>query len=340
MASERHRVLIAGGGPVGLLAAYLLARRGVAVRVFDVNETLQDDPRAATTHPATLDLLGEAGLVDDMARVGLTAPIFQFWDRPSGEKVAEFDHALLENDTRHPFVIQCEQFKTTRILLDRLKGMANAEVLFGHEVTGMEQDERSVTVEVNGKRHRGAYLIGADGGRSTVRKSAGISFDGFTWPERFIVLTTTYDFARERGYCPRSYFADPEQWCNCFKVAADGPPGLWRTVFPTDPDASDDALMSDEGVQGSASHPSSAKAASCSRATPPMSITRSAGWDSTAASRMRSPWPTSWPACSAARTTGCSTSTICNAAPWRSNSSKRSRLPTSSSWRRAIRSCG
>jgi 3-(3-hydroxy-phenyl)propionate hydroxylase len=249
MASERHRVLIAGGGPVGLLAAFLLARRGVAVRVFDVNETLQDDPRAATTHPATLDLLGEAGLVNDMARVGLTAPIFQFWDRPSGEKVAEFDHALLENDTRYPFVIQCEQFKTTRILLERLKAMTNAEVLFGHEVTGVEQDDRGVTVEVNGTRHSGAYLIGADGGRSNVRKVAGISFDGFTWPERFIVLTTTYDFARERGYCPRSYFADPEQWCNCFKVAADGPPGLWRTVFPTEPDATDEAILSDDGVQ-------------------------------------------------------------------------------------------
>src|SRR5262249_42991150 len=94
MAREGHRVLIAGGGPVGLLAAFLLARRGLPVRVFDLNPGLQDDPRAATTHPATLDLLAEAGLVEDMARVGLTAPIFQFWDRPSANKVAEFDHAL------------------------------------------------------------------------------------------------------------------------------------------------------------------------------------------------------------------------------------------------------
>ena len=121
----------------------------------------------------------------------------------------------------------------------------------------------AVTVSSDGKEamHRGAYLIGADGGRSVVRKACGIEFEGFTWPERFIVLTTPFDFEKERGYCPRSYFADPEEWCNCFKVSANGPPGLWRTVFPTDPSLSDEALMSDAAVQARlqkffpASHP-------------------------------------------------------------------------------------
>src|SRR5579872_5922089 len=110
-------VLIAGGGPVGLLCAWLLARRGIPVRLFDENGEPQADPRAATTHPATLELLAEDGLAEDMARVGLVAPIFQFWDRPSGELVAAFDHAVLERDTRYPFVVQCEQFKTSRLLL-------------------------------------------------------------------------------------------------------------------------------------------------------------------------------------------------------------------------------
>ncbi len=246
------QVLVAGGGPVGLLAAYLLARDGITVRVFDDNPGLTDDPRAATTHPATLELLADAGLVDDIIAAGLVAPVFQFWDRPTGELVAAFDHALLADDTRYPFVVQCEQFKTTRILLKRLKRMANVEVLFCHTVTEVAQNADKTSVTVRGPdgtwQHSGAYLIGADGGRSAVRKSCGIAFEGFTWPERFIVLTTPFDFAT-RGYCPRSYFADPEAWCNCFKVAADGPPGLWRTVFPTDPAAADADLTSDAGVQ-------------------------------------------------------------------------------------------
>jgi len=249
-----QRILIAGGGPVGLLCAWLLGRRGLAVRLFDNNAELQADPRAATTHPATLDLLSEDALDADMARVGLVAPIFQFWDRPSQELVAQFDHAILKNDTQHPFVVQCEQFKTAKLLLHRLQHFPNVAVLFDHEVIDVAQSADAVTVQVRGPsgaitQHTGAYLIGADGGRSTVRRRSGIAFEGFTWPERFIVLTTPFDFEAERGYCYRSYFADPGAWCNCFKVSADGPPGLWRTVYPTDPAQSEEEILSDAGVQ-------------------------------------------------------------------------------------------
>jgi 3-(3-hydroxy-phenyl)propionate hydroxylase len=249
----RRRVLIAGGGPVGLVCAWLLGRQGVPVRLFDVNPEIQDDPRAATTHPATLDLLVDDGLADDMARAGLVAPIFQFWDRPNREIVAEFDHAVLKNDTQHPFVVQCEQFKTSRLILERLRKLPNVEVAFNHEVQGVRQNDSAVTIDVrspNGiENHSGAFLIGADGGRSIVRKQVGIAFDGFTWPERFLVLTTPFDFGEAFGVCARNYFADPDEWCNCFKVSADGPPGLWRTVFPADSSLAEEHLLSDAAIQ-------------------------------------------------------------------------------------------
>jgi 2-polyprenyl-6-methoxyphenol hydroxylase-like FAD-dependent oxidoreductase len=253
MCSEARRVLIAGGGPVGLFAALLLGRHGLDVRLFDENARLQDDPRAATTHPGTLEILGAAGLVDDMARAGLVAPILRFWDRPTGECVAEFDHALLAGDTAYPYVIQCEQFKTARLILERLKALPNVEVLFGHQVLEVTQSDDEVAVAVRGpdgvRRHTGAYLVGADGGRSIVRKQCGIPFEGFTWQERFLVLSTPFDFERSKGYCYRNYLADPEEWCNCFKVSGSGPPGLWRTVYPTDPRASNDELLSDGAVE-------------------------------------------------------------------------------------------
>jgi len=253
MSGEDKRVQISGGGPVGFLCAWLLGRKGIPVRLFDENGSPQADPRAATTHPATLDLLSDDGLADDMARVGLVAPIFQFWDRPTDSLVAEFDHAILKNDTKHPFVVQCEQFKTAKLLLQRVEKLSNVELMYGYAVTDVTQDANSASATVHGpdgvKTHSGAYVIGADGGRSTVRKQSGIAFDGFTWPERFIVFTTPFDFEANRGYCYRSYFADPGAWCNCFKVSADGPPGLWRTVYPTDSTTPEEELTSDAAVQ-------------------------------------------------------------------------------------------
>jgi 3-(3-hydroxy-phenyl)propionate hydroxylase len=83
-----HLVLIAGGGPVGAIAALALARQGVAVRVFEADAAIDESPRAATTHPATLEMLADIGLIDDLIACGLVARTFQFWDRPfrSGPK--------------------------------------------------------------------------------------------------------------------------------------------------------------------------------------------------------------------------------------------------------------
>ncbi|MBK1795505.1 FAD-dependent oxidoreductase [Devosia sp. WQ 349] len=251
--SDNNRVLISGGGPVGLYAALALARSGVPVTVLERFDALQDDPRAATTHSATLELLGALGLEEEIRAAGLVAETFQFWDRVSGEMIAEYDHALIADETKYPYVVQCEQFKTSKIILKHLQDEPNAEVLFSHELLSFEASDTEVVAEVRTpsgyQTFKGRYLIGADGARSAVRKGAGIEFAGFTWEEQFLVLSTPFDFQASRGYAYRSYFADPGEWCNCFKVAADGPPGLWRTVFPTLAEHTEAELMSDEAVQ-------------------------------------------------------------------------------------------
>ena len=247
------QVLISGGGPVGLICAYALGKRGIDVAVFDENPELLDDPRAATTHPATLELLAALGVIDEVIEQGLVAEKFEFWDRPTGERVAVFDHASLANDTDFPFVVQCEQFKLAKIVLARLQGLDNVSIHFNYRTTDLTLSENSVTLSVDTpdgpKTITGDWLIGADGGRSVVRKSADIDFEGFTWPERFLVLSTPFDFEAERGMSFRNYIADPDEWCNCFKVAADGPPGLWRLVFPADPEAKEEDLLADDFVQ-------------------------------------------------------------------------------------------
>lgn len=248
-----ERVLIAGGGPVGFVTALALAQRGVPVTVFEAEAEITHAPRAATLHPATLEMLADLGLMDEVIRRGLVARTFQFWDRPAASLIAEFDHEVLRQDTRFPFVVQCEQHKLARIALERLQALPHAQVHFSARVQAVDASPGHVGITVDtpqGSRTlRGAFLIGADGGRSTVRKALGIEFEGYTWPERFIVLSTRFDFEAERGYCFRNYFSDPDEWANLFKVAGDDGKGLWRVVFPTRLEESDDDALSDAGVQ-------------------------------------------------------------------------------------------
>jgi len=253
MTGAERPILIAGGGPVGVVAALALARQGFEVRVFEADDHVNEAPRAATTHPATLEMLADLGLVDDMIRRGLVARTFQFWDRSSRQMVAEFDHDVLKDDTPYPFVVQCEQHKLASLAIERLRVLPNAQVHFSARVAAIEPFDDHVEIAVDaGARMQsicGSYLIGADGGRSTVRKALGIDFEGYTFPERFLVLTTPFDFAAEYGCGFRCYFSDPDEWVNLFKVAGNDGGGLWRAVFPTLPGEADEHVLNEESVQ-------------------------------------------------------------------------------------------
>jgi 3-(3-hydroxy-phenyl)propionate hydroxylase len=218
-------ILVAGGGPVGVITALALARQGLPVRVFEAEARVNDMPRAATTHAATLEMLADLGLVDEVIRRGLVEPLFRIWDRGNRELIAEFDFGVLTDETPYPFAVQCEQHKLANMALERLRAMPHVIVEFSASVTGVTQFDDRVEIDVETadgtRRIEGSYLIGADGGRSTVRKALGIEFEGFTHPERFLILTTTFDIGTMYPGCTRNYLSDPESWFSLFKVSGD-----------------------------------------------------------------------------------------------------------------------
>jgi 3-(3-hydroxy-phenyl)propionate hydroxylase len=126
-------------------------------------------------------------------------------------------------------------------------------VLIEHRVLDVMQDKNGVTatVEVPGgsKTFRGLWMIGCDGGRSQVRKSMNVEFSGFTYEERFLILSTRYDFA-QHGYAMTNYFADPDEWCALFKVPGHDERGTWRVVFPVDAHSPAEAIFEEGAVQG------------------------------------------------------------------------------------------
>jgi 3-(3-hydroxy-phenyl)propionate hydroxylase len=244
--SDEDRVLIAGGGPSGMAAALFLSSQGVPVTLLERSRTPHDDPRAATYHPPSLEMLEASGVTDELHRRGIVARKWQYRDRREG-LVAEFDLQVLEHDTRYPYRLQCEQHKLVAMMERRVAGSPLATIRHDAEVVEVRQHESGVEVVTRDAAGahatlRGRWLVGADGGRSVVRKSQDIGFEGFTWPERFLVVTTTFDF-ETLGFAYSNYTMDPVEWTASFKVPGEDGRGIWRCVFPTKPEENEAELL-------------------------------------------------------------------------------------------------
>lgn len=242
---KRTQVVVAGAGPVGTVAAFYLARHGIDVMVLEAGANCAQDLRASTFHPPTLEMLDQLGITDYLLKQGLKAPVYHWRERATGE-VIDFDLTEIADATPFPFRIQCEQFYMARAVAQMLEKEANAQVLFNHRIVYFEQDDSGVSIAIETplaiEHVRADYLIGADGANSIVRKWLGTEFDGFTYPEKFLCLST----ATELGdYLPNlakvNYVSDPKEWCVLLRV-----PTLWRVLVPAEEDEDNEVLLADD----------------------------------------------------------------------------------------------
>ncbi|WP_433656464.1 FAD-dependent monooxygenase [Nocardia sp. CA-128927] len=169
---EKTEVVIAGGGPTGLMLATELRLAGVAVVLLDGLPERTGESRAGGIHARTLEVFDQRGLLDDLLPQGRVMQAGHFGALP-----LDFS----DFDTRYPYMLAVLQSVVEREL-DRRATELGAPVRWGSPVVGFRQDATGIDVEVGGpdgtRRIRAAYLVGCDGGRSTVRKLAGIGFTG------------------------------------------------------------------------------------------------------------------------------------------------------------------
>jgi 3-(3-hydroxy-phenyl)propionate hydroxylase len=248
------RVIIVGGGPVGMVASAALMEQGIPVLVVEQSADIVEDLRASTFHPPTLDILQRLGVAQTLMDAGLVCPHWQFRDRRSGP-VATFDLGLLRDETDFPFRLQCEQWKLTRAMRDRMSAVPGCEILFGLRAVSVTQDEDKVVltarrIEAGGEdgseeRFEGRFLVAADGAHSMIRGSAGIAFEGLTIPERYLAVATTFEFDKAMPDLPYvSYLSDPDEWLTLLRV-----PTLWRVLLPTDPAEGDEEMMAPQRLE-------------------------------------------------------------------------------------------
>jgi 2-polyprenyl-6-methoxyphenol hydroxylase-like FAD-dependent oxidoreductase len=187
VAMTEHAVVIAGGGPTGLMLAGELALAGVDVAIVE-RRSSQDLPgsRAGGLHSRTIEILDQRGIADRFLSEGQVVQVGQF----AG---ARFD--ISDFPTRYPYSIGLWQKHIERILAGWV-GELPVTIYRGREVTGFAQDDTGVDVELSdGPSLRAEYLAGCDGGRSLVRKAAGIEFPG--WDPTTSSLIAEVELAEE-----------------------------------------------------------------------------------------------------------------------------------------------
>src|SRR5215813_1755591 len=252
--NQSDRVIVIGAGPVGLCLSLALAQEGVAVTLV---ESLGDDnfleqvPRAGTNHPATLEMFDRIGLYEKIEPRGIIAPVFHYWDRHESKLIAAFDHIHLKDDTRFPYVLQCERIKIVEEALKMAKAHPLIDLRLRTTFTSFEQNADRVIARVTNPAGEedvieGCYIVSGEGARSVIRKDLGIEFEGFTYPDRTLNIEVAYDF-RQHGYAERNYISDPDEWSNLFHWK--GPPDRWRIHFPAEAEAEEAALTEPEGLQ-------------------------------------------------------------------------------------------
>lgn len=189
-----HAVVIAGGGPTGLMLAAELALAGVDVAIVERRRTQDlESSRAGGLHARTIEVLDQRGVADRFLAEGQVHPVVGY---------GQIRLDISDFPTRHPYLLALWQRDFERILAGWVEEL-RVPIQRGREVVGFAPDDDGVVVEVSdGTRLRARYLVGCDGGRSRIRKAAGIDFPGADPSVAFMIAEVHFAVEPQVGQRP------------------------------------------------------------------------------------------------------------------------------------------
>lgn len=242
MTEQIDGVIVCGAGPVGLVTALKIARAGIRVVMVDAAHAISDAPRAVVYHSPVVERLAALGLLEDLQAVGVLKQAYHYWNIEH-QLLGRIDMTVLHPaDTAYPFNLHLGQPTLAAIILRHLLRIAGTEVRWQHRVTQVLPDEQGVSVTVEtpqGPRAmRSPWVIGADGGRSSVRHALDLKLEGVTWPEWFVATNVRFDFEGQ-GFGQSNVVLDPMHWAIIPKIDQSG---LWRCTYRDDGELSEEEL--------------------------------------------------------------------------------------------------
>lgn len=196
---SKTSVIVVGAGPVGLLTSLRLAKVGISTTVLETLPAIEESPRAMAYQPVAVEELDRAGILEDVRAVGGSGSCICWRKTVNGEVIAKLELVVTPEHPYENLVIG--QHELAAVILDHLARVPNATVIWNHKVIAIDQyaDEEvvRVTTEDQDGQHEtysASYVVGADGGRSTIRKLCDISFEGFQYPEQLVSTNVYYPF--------------------------------------------------------------------------------------------------------------------------------------------------
>ena len=226
-------VAIVGAGPVGLITALGLVHHGVPVVIFEEDAVLSLDTKAGTVLTRTLEVLHRYGALGPVLSAAVRIDEIGELDRATGQSTGSVLTGLLTEDTRFPFVINIPQHDLEPVLRERLHELAPGVLRMGHRLTSVDQDNDSVTLHLSTPddpvTFAASRLLACDGARSVVREQLGITVQGHTLEQRYMLidLKCDLDIANPRDYPYLAYFGDVTEWMILVRQ-----PHCWRFLFP------------------------------------------------------------------------------------------------------------
>ena len=243
---SRKPIVIVGAGPVGLTTALRLSQLGIRSIILEKNKSIQNELRASTFHPPTIEMLDALGIAEELISRGLKTKQWQFRVHETGEK-AVFDLGHISKDTKHPFRLQAEQKELCRIATKKAEIDKNIDLRMGHQLNGLVQNDAFVVINASTEGSpdytiEAPFVVAADGGSSKIRDIMGLQLSGLTYPETTILVATQFPFHEHiEGLSNVNYV-----WSDWGTFSLLRLPGIWRcSLYPDINETVDQATQPD-----------------------------------------------------------------------------------------------